>query len=155
MFMLKIRQLMITSLMIYSLNSVLINSSFAEEKQAPPAAPAAAEEAFKHFPAIVDGNFVAQYAAPDKAKEAVIIDSRPARKFKEGNIPASINIPESLFEEMADRLPKDKNTILIFYCGGIKCPLSHKSAFAAEKLGYTNIKVYAAGYPDWVARSKK
>ena len=27
--------------------------------------------------------------------------------------------------------------------------LSHKSAFKAEKLGYTNIAVYAEGYPDW------
>jgi rhodanese-related sulfurtransferase len=28
--------------------------------------------------------------------------------------------------------------------------LSHNSAFKAEKLGYTNVHVYAAGYPDWV-----
>jgi rhodanese-related sulfurtransferase len=28
--------------------------------------------------------------------------------------------------------------------------LSHNSAFKAEKLGYTNIKVYANGFPDWV-----
>ncbi|MBU2644561.1 MAG: rhodanese-like domain-containing protein [bacterium] len=28
--------------------------------------------------------------------------------------------------------------------------MSHHSAWKAEKLGYTNIKVYAAGYPDWI-----
>ena len=28
--------------------------------------------------------------------------------------------------------------------------LSHNSAFKAEKLGYTNIRVYTDGFPDWV-----
>ena len=28
--------------------------------------------------------------------------------------------------------------------------MSHKAAWKAEKLGYTNVKVYAAGYPDWI-----
>ena len=30
--------------------------------------------------------------------------------------------------------------------------LSHNSAFKAEKLGYTNIRVYSDGYPDWAAK---
>ena len=49
----------------------------------------------------------------------------------------------------AGLLPEDKKTLLVFYCGGVKCKLSHKSAFKAEKLGYTNVKVYANGFPDW------
>ena len=28
--------------------------------------------------------------------------------------------------------------------------MSHKAAWKAEKLGYTNVKVYTAGYPDWI-----
>ncbi len=47
------------------------------------------------------------------------------------------------------RLPRDKNTLLIFYCGGYHCKLSHKSVQRAIKLGYTNVKVFAAGYPGW------
>jgi len=45
---------------------------------------------------------------------------------------------------MAGKLPQDKSTLLIFYCGGVECMLSHNSAFKAEKLGYTNIRVYSA-----------
>jgi rhodanese-related sulfurtransferase len=37
----------------------------------------------------------------------------------------------------------------VFYCGGLKCPLSHKSAKKAIGLGYTNVKVFSAGYPAW------
>ncbi|MBU8849124.1 MAG: hypothetical protein KOO64_06240 [Desulfobacterales bacterium] len=27
--------------------------------------------------------------------------------------------------------------------------MSHKSAWKAEKLGYTNVKLYAGGFPEW------
>jgi rhodanese-related sulfurtransferase len=82
---------------------------------------------------------------------AVIIDSRPgARKYNKGHIPGSLSIPFSEFDKHTDKLPQDKATPLIFYCGGLKCKLSHKSAKKAEALGYTNIQVYANGYPHWV-----
>ena len=38
---------------------------------------------------------------------------------------------------------------MIFYCGGLKCKLSHKSAAKAIALGHTNVKVFSAGYPAW------
>jgi len=52
-------------------------------------------------------------------KKAVIVDSRPKRKkYDKGHIATAISIPDSQFAKMTDRLPKDKNTPLIFYCGG-------------------------------------
>ena len=39
--------------------------------------------------------------------------------------------------------------LLVFYCGGFACRLSHKSAQKAIGLGYCNVKVFAAGYPAW------
>jgi rhodanese-related sulfurtransferase len=83
----------------------------------------------------------------------MIIDSRPAaRQYDPGHIPGAINIPDSQFDKLVDKLPADKATLLLFYCGGLECMLSHNSAFKAEKLGYTNIKVYPAGSPDWKAK---
>ncbi|MCP4720318.1 MAG: sulfurtransferase, partial [Desulfobacteraceae bacterium] len=38
---------------------------------------------------------------------------------------------------------------IIFYCGGLKCKLSHKSAAKAIVMGYKNVSVFAKGYPDW------
>ncbi len=86
-------------------------------------------------------------------KGVMIIDSRPAaRQYDPGHIPGAINIPDSQFDKMVDKLPADKATLLLFYCGGLECMLSHNSAFKAEKLGYTNIKVYPAGSPEWKAK---
>jgi rhodanese-related sulfurtransferase len=50
---------------------------------------------------------------------------------------------------MTNQLPRDKSKPLVFYCGGLKCKLSHKSARKAMALGYTDVKVFAAGYPAW------
>ena len=99
---------------------------------------------------IVDYDFVAQHAVLPQKPGVMIIDSRPtARKYDKGHVPGAVSIPDSSFDKMTNLLPQDKSTLLILYCGGTKCKLSHKSAFKAEKLGYTNIKVYAEGYPDW------
>lgn len=102
------------------------------------------------YPNIVDYDFVKEYAVLPRPKDALIVDARPKkRKYDRGHIPGAASMPNSMFDKMTDVLPESKDTLLIFYCGGTKCKLSHKSAFAAEKLGYTNIKVYAQGFPDW------
>ena len=104
---------------------------------------------------LVDNAFVARYAVLPKPDGVLLIDSRPtARKFDPGHIPTAINIPDTQFEKMVDQLPQDKNTLLIFYCEGHECPLSHNSAYKAEKLGYTNIRVYAEGYPEWIQKGQ-
>jgi rhodanese-related sulfurtransferase len=102
---------------------------------------------------LVDVEFVKQNVDIPLKAGVMIIDSRPAaRQYDPGHIPGAVNIPDSKFEQMTDKLPLDKGSLLIFYCGGVDCMLSHNSAFKAEKLGYTNIRVYAAGYPDWAAK---
>lgn len=114
-------------------------------------APAAVEAKAGWYGKIVDADFVARHAVLPKPDGVQIIDSRPtARKYDPGHIPTALNIPDSQFDKLVDKLPQDKATLLIFYCDGLECMLSHNSAFRAEKLGYTDIRVYAAGFPDWV-----
>jgi len=99
---------------------------------------------------IVDVNFVKQYAGIPRKQGVMIIDARPkSRRYDKGHIPGAYSIPFREFDKMAATLPADKSTLLLYYCGGPKCVLSHKSAYKAEKLGYTNIKVYANGFPGW------
>lgn len=50
--------------------------------------------------------------------DALIVDSRPAPRFYEGAIPGAINIYDAEFEKHIDKLPKDKNKMIIFYCQG-------------------------------------
>jgi rhodanese-related sulfurtransferase len=86
--------------------------------------------------------------------DVMLIDSRPKQpRYDKGHIPTAVSLPDSQFEKMAaDVLPADKNTKLIFYCGGAECPLSHQSAWKAEALGYVNVHVYSGGDPEWVAK---
>ena len=103
------------------------------------------------FHTIVDVDFVMQQVQVPMPENVMIIDARPKRaKYDKGHIPMAVSIPDSQFDKMTDKLPADKNTLLIFYCGGLKCKLSHKSAFKAEKLGYTNVKVFATGFPEYM-----
>lgn len=105
------------------------------------------------FHDIVDAKFVKAHMAVPMPENVMIIDARPYKvKYTKGHIPGAVNISFSEFDKKTDLLPKDKNSLLIFYCEGLKCKLSHKSATKAEKLGYKNVKVYAKGYPDWISQ---
>ncbi|NDV20471.1 sulfurtransferase [Pseudodesulfovibrio sp. JC047] len=109
---------------------------------------------FKEFHSIVEYDVVAKYAVMPKPKGVMIVDSRPYKpKYVDGYIPTAVSIPTSQFDKLVDRLPADKNDMVIFYCGGFHCGLSHKAAWKAEKLGYTNVHVYAAGFPDYKKRA--
>jgi rhodanese-related sulfurtransferase len=114
-------------------------------------APVKTEAPEWRFHDIVDVAFVQQHVKIPMAEGVMLIDSRPKRaKYDKGHIPMAVSIPDSQFAKMTDRLPKDKAALLIFYCGGFKCKLSHKSARKAEKMGHTNVKVFEAGYPAWM-----
>ena len=49
-----------------------------------------------------------------------LVDSRPGIKYKAGHIPTSISIPFPKMKKMKDKLPKDKDRLLIFYCEGMR-----------------------------------
>lgn len=132
------------------IGAILIAAFLAGCSTAPPAPQPAAAPDWR-FHDIVDAAFVQQYAKVPMAENVMIIDSRPKRaKYDKGHIPMAVSIPDSRFAKMTDQLPEDKSTLLIFYCGGLKCKLSHKSARKAEALGYTNVKVFSEGFPAWM-----
>ena len=81
---------------------------------------------------------------------AILRDARPEIKYQNGTIPSSLNIPDTKFEEyysVLKDIPMQKE--LIVYCGGYNCT---KSPIVAQKLkdkGYTNVKIYSGGEPEW------
>ncbi len=82
-----------------------------------------------------------------------LIDSRPLPRVQEGTIPSAINLPYPAWDKFVDRLPKDKNRAIVFFCQGVTCMMSPNSLLKAEALGYTNVKVYREGYPEWLERN--
>ncbi len=127
-----------------------------------PAAAAASSPSVAYSPAnpgpgwykhLVNLDFVKKQAVVPKIDGVMLIDARPtARKYDIGHIPTAINIPDTQFDKLAPSLlPQDKGMLLVFYCEGYDCMLSHNSAAKAEKLGYTNVRVFAEGFPGWIA----
>ncbi|UCG78909.1 MAG: hypothetical protein JSV21_03510 [Nitrospirota bacterium] len=47
-----------------------------------------------------------------------LVDARPAKRYNEGHIPGAISIFDGQFDNSITKLPKDKDNMLIFYCGG-------------------------------------
>jgi len=90
---------------------------------------------------------------PEKGKY-YLFDSRPLPRFQEGSIPTAVNLPFPAFDKLAEKLlPPDKNALIIFYCAGPACNMSPGSAAKAQKLGYTNLKVFKDGMPAWLDRN--
>ena len=86
------------------------------------------------------------------AKKAnyLLIDARPASQYAAGHLPTAVSIPLPALETKgAQLLPSNRETLLIFYCGGVSCGLSHKSAEIAKSLGFSKVKVYTGGEPGW------
>jgi rhodanese-related sulfurtransferase len=89
---------------------------------------------------------------PEKGAYA-LIDSRPAVRFQEGTIPTAVNLPFPAFDKFIDRLPQDKDRLVVFFCQGITCMMSPNSLKRAEAMGYANVKVYREGWPEWTQKN--
>jgi len=86
--------------------------------------------------------------------KALFIDARPAKMYMKGTIPSSLNIPDTDYAKFVGQL-KDvpKNKEILVYCGGWKCGKSPKVANLLKKDGFTNVKLYQAGEPEWTKKS--
>ena len=47
-----------------------------------------------------------------------IVDARPGKLFVQGHIPGAISIYDAQFDKNLDKLPENKDDLLVFYCGG-------------------------------------
>ena len=89
---------------------------------------AAGEPTFKRYPQTVDAPFVKDVV--DGRVAGYIFDARPyKKKYLKGHIPGAVNLPATQFDKNLGKLPQDKSALIIYYCGGLKCALSHKAAF--------------------------
>jgi rhodanese-related sulfurtransferase len=83
--------------------------------------------------------------------KAIFVDARPEAKYKARTIPSSINIPDTKFKDFVGQLDKTpKDAEILVYCGGWECGKSPKVAGMLKQMGFTNVKLYQAGEPEWV-----
>ena len=87
-------------------------------------------------------------------KEVVVIDVNGTETWEKGHIPGAIDF-EANEEKFASVLPKDKNALIVAYCGGPKCTAYQRAAKKAEALGYKNVKHLSAGISGWNEAGEK
>ena len=97
---------------------------------------------------------ITEVKALSDSKKAVIIDVNGTDSYKKGHIPGALNF-ETVSGRLAKVLPKDKQSLIVAYCGGPKCKAYQAAATAAEKLGYKNIKHMSAGIAGWKDAGEK
>jgi rhodanese-related sulfurtransferase len=91
-------------------------------------------------------------ASIDARQKQVIVDTRTPDEFAQARIVGAVNVPAGFVRSLSNRLPKDKGTLLVFYCRGTGCTLSSEAAAEAAALGYTHLAIYQAGIPDWLLK---
>lgn len=83
-----------------------------------------------------------------KEGKVAVIDVNGQKSFSRGHIPTAIDF-SSQGKKLSILLPKDKNTLVVSYCGGPGCRAYKRGADAAAKLGYKNVKHLSAGISGW------
>ena len=97
---------------------------------------------------------IAEVKAAIASGKATIIDVNGSDSWKKGHVPTAIDFATSKVT-LASALPKDKNALVIAYCGGPSCSAYQAAAKAAEKLGYKNVKHMSAGISGWLQAGEK
>jgi len=89
----------------------------------------------------------------DQGKEMLLIDSRVAAEFTESHLPTAISLPTPSMDQYRDRLPKDPDYPLVFYCNGWpECKKSHDACSLAVQWGYRQVYWFREGLPVWSAK---
>jgi len=91
-------------------------------------------------------------AIDDKA--VTVIDVNGTDSYKAGHIPTAVDF-EANSEKLEKVLPKDKDALVVAYCGGPQCGAYKTAAKKAVALGYTNVKHLKAGISGWKEAGEK
>ena len=109
-----------------------------------------AEEAKKEYPDVS----IQELKSAIEKKQVTVIDVNGSDSYKDGHIPTAIDF-EAKGGEIEKALPKDKNALIVAYCGGPQCNAYKAAAKKAVALGYTNVKHLSAGISGWKSAGEK
>jgi rhodanese-related sulfurtransferase len=86
--------------------------------------------------------------------KVAVIDVNGSSSYASGRVPGAIDFASEK-DALASKLPADKSTLVVAYCGGPSCSAYKAGAKKAEELGYTNIKHLSAGISGWKKAGEK
>lgn len=95
----------------------------------------------------------------------LFLDARPKEQYDEGHIQGALSLPQqeadSYFMDIAPKLEESrlgnngssdessKGKVIITYCDGETCELSHDLALFLKEMGFNNVKVLVNGWSLW------
>ena len=84
---------------------------------------------------------------------AVVLDARPELFYRVGHVPGARSLSRAAFETDYARLRASlelrRRETVVVYCAGDECEDSHMVASALQKLGYTEVLIFAGGWEEW------
>ena len=126
-----------TLLMLFTLTFFISQPIFAKES-----GDCASDE---HYPLISKSEL--NKAASEKT--AAIFDVNSTESYQQAHVPGAVHFG-SHEKDFASLLPKDKNALIVAYCGGPSCSAWLKAAKQACSMGYTNVRHFKEGIKGWV-----
>ena len=87
-------------------------------------------------------------------KKVTVIDVNGTESYKEGHIPTAFDF-EAKKDSLKEVLPKEKDALIVAYCGGPQCGAYKAAAKAAVAMGYTNVKHLPDGISGWMKAGEK
>lgn len=89
----------------------------------------------------------------DQGRKMLLIDSRVASEYKEAHIPTAVNIPAPVMDQYREKLPRDHEHPVVFYCNGWpECKKSHEASSKAVEWGYRKVYWFRDGIPVWESK---
>lgn len=78
------------------------------------------------------------------------VDARRAEEFENGKIGNAINIfAEDYEQHIPEFIEWPREDLIVVYCGGGQCELSHELAEIFFGFGFSKVYVYRGGYNEW------
>lgn len=109
---------------------------------------------FVPAPGVVREITLAQFKALLKAGQYYLIDARGAEKYAEGHIANAVNFyggeAEARIPDMLQMVPKDR--VILIYCDGGECELSHHVADVLKRFAYGPIFIFTGGWAEWITK---
>lgn len=81
-------------------------------------------------------------------KKVTIVDTNGTESYAKGHIAGALDAKAEGFDS---KLPADKGSLIVLYCGGEKCTGSKDVSEKLTKLGFTNQKCFGGGLKGWTA----
>jgi rhodanese-related sulfurtransferase len=79
------------------------------------------------------------------------LDARAPQDYEEGHIANALSLPVGEFSEQLGQVAPflSADSVIVCYCDGMECDLSHNLAKLLREQGYTNVRILKNGWTEW------